>query len=245
MRPIGLLKTNTADDEAIKAISKYLLVELFPRAVAVVERNYLGITVINYLLKIPGLEPRIFYLEKEREAERTVGKMVVRNKRKVRVYGIDTSVTSREAMFRHLFQIVDELPHILRLKPLQDEIRTLQRKKTGKIEARPGFHDDILMSYLIAIYADRHEQPVMRSLIGRNRGDGEMQRSIDSVSVLNMGGEAVPSLAAIKDTGSGRAITLDEYEAREAQALSDESSSRRRRMSDMLASLNAGGDYPL
>ena len=84
-------------------------------------------------------------------AERTVGKMVVKNKRRVRVYGVDTSVGSREIMIRHLFQLVTELPHLLSYAVLQDEIRTLHRKKTGKIEARSGFHDDVLMSFFLQV----------------------------------------------------------------------------------------------
>ena len=243
MKAIGLIKTNTADDDAIKAIARYLMVELFPKSVAVIERNYLGIIVINYLLKT-GLESRLFYLEKEREAERTVGKMVVRNKRRVKVYGVDTTATSREAMFRYLFQIIDELPHTICLKTLQDEIRTLHRKKTGKIEARSGFHDDVLMSYLIAVYADRHDQPVMRQLLNKNRA-GEMAQSMDSVAVLNTGGSAVPSVAAMHSPSKGKELTLDEYEAREAKASLDNSAVGRRRMSDMLSLLNAGGDFPL
>jgi hypothetical protein len=113
MRTVGTMKTNTADDEALRAISEHVAVDLFPKSVIIVERNYLGIVVINHLLKVPGLEPRMFYLEKEKEAERTIGKMVVKSRKKVRVYGVDTTADSREAMFRHLFQIVDELPALL------------------------------------------------------------------------------------------------------------------------------------
>jgi hypothetical protein len=241
MRAIGGFKTNTADDDVVKAVARYIMEKLFPKCVAVIERNYLGIVVINYLLKVPGLEPRIYYLEKEREAERTVGKMVVRKKSKVRVYGVDTSVTSREIMFRHLFQIVDELPHLLKYKPLQEEIRTLYRKKTGKIEARSGFHDDVLMSFLLCIYADRHEQPVMRHILSKMKGV-EIAESINSISVLNIGGDVAPTPRAISgDMVNSREILIDEYESH-ANEMSQESSQRRNRMMDMVSMLNGGSD---
>ena len=245
MRTVGTMKTNTADDEALRALSEHIVVDLFPKCVVIVERNYLGIVVINHLLKVPGVEPRMFYLEKEKEAERTIGKMVVKSRKKVRVYGVDTTADSREAMFRHLFQIVDELPALLRSEAIQDEIRTLQRKKTGKIEHRSGFHDDQLMSWLIAVYADRHEQPVLRAMIGRLRTT-KVQASMDVVAALNVVGDRPPVPASM--TGRASDMTLDDYAAREAAKMADESSARRARMAALVANLNDssfGDDAPV
>jgi hypothetical protein len=238
MRTVGTMKTNTADDEALRALSEHIVVDLFPKCVVIVERNYLGIVVINHLLKVPGVEPRMFYLEKEKEAERTIGKMVVKSRKKVRVYGVDTTADSREAMFRHLFQIVDELPALLRSEAIQDEIRTLQRKKTGKIEHRSGFHDDQLMSWLIAVYADRHEQPVLRAMIGRLRTT-KVQASMDVVAALNVVGDRPPVPASM--TGRASDMTLDDYAAREATRASDETAARRARMAALVANLNDSG----
>ena len=42
MRQIGVMKTNTADDEALRIISEHLMVDLFPKSIAIIERNYLG-----------------------------------------------------------------------------------------------------------------------------------------------------------------------------------------------------------
>jgi hypothetical protein len=243
MRQVAVMKTNTADDEALRAISEHLMVDIFPKAIAVIERNYLGIVVINHLVKVPGLEPRIFYLEKEKEAERTVGKLVVKQKRKVRVYGVDTTADSREAMFRHLFQIMDEHPHLICCSAIQDEVRTLHRKKTGKIEHRAGFHDDQLMAWLIAVYADRHEQPVLRGMLGRMR-TSKVQQSMDVVAALNIVGDKAPVPAAM--TGQASDMTLDVYTAREAARSQDEATKRRNKMAAMVASLNDGftGEIP-
>ena len=231
MRTIGSARTNTADDQAICVATATIMVDLFPKAIAVVERNHLGIVVVNSLLRITGMESRVFYLDKEREAERTVGKLVVKKKRKVRVYGVDTTVESREAMLRHLFQIVDETPHLLRCASIQDEIRTLHRKKTGKIEHRPGFHDDRLMAWLIAVYAHRHDNPVLRALIGRQRSDG---KTITAISEMNLApGQAKPPVPV---------LTVEDYTG-EPDA-DREKDVRRKRMSALLSSLNGGEDIP-
>lgn len=242
MRTVGVMKTNTADDEVLRTVAEHLMVTVFPKCVAVIERNYLGIVVINHLLKVPGVEPRIFYLEKDREAERTVGKLVVRQKRKVRVYGVDTTPESREAMFRHLFQIVDEHPHLVASSAIQDEIRTLHRKKTGKIEHRAGFHDDQLMAWLLGVYAARHEQPVLQGMLGRQR-TARVQASMDVVAALNVTGlqTVTTNLAAI--TGQAQDMTLDDYARRAAEHQADEALRRRSQMAAMVASLNQGADF--
>lgn len=184
MRQIGVLRNNTTDDDQLKAIAKFIFVEMFPNSIPVIERNYLGIVLINFLVKEERIEPRLFYLEKEKVAERAIGKHVVRQKSIVRVYGVDTTADSREAMMRHLFQIVEELPHLITLESIQNEIKTLQRKKTGKIEHRSGFHDDQLMAFLIGIYADRHDQPVLRRLLARSRSV-ETSVAVNTISNLN------------------------------------------------------------
>ena len=239
MRQVAVMKTNTADDEVLRIVSEHLMVDIFPKAIAVIERNYLGIVVINHLLKVPNLEPRIFYTEKEKEAEKTVGKLVMKQKRKVRVYGVDTTTDSRDAMFRHLFQIMDEHPHLICCSTIQDEVRTLHRKKTGKIEHRPGFHDDQLMAWLIAVYAYRHEQPVMTGMLSRAR-TGRMQQSMTAIAALNVVGDRAPVPAAI--TGTADDMTLDDYTARETAKSLDENFQRRAKMAAMVAAMNSNFD---
>ena len=241
MRQIGVVRSNTADDDAVKAIATHILVDLFPNAIAVIERNYLGVVLINHLIKNERIEPRIFYLEKEKVAERTIGKQVLRTKSKVRVYGVDTTATSREVMMRHLFQIVDELPHLIALEAVQDEIRTLQRKKTGKIEHRSGFHDDRLMAWLMAVYADRHEQPVLRSLLARVNSS-RVQTAVNSVTVLNTATDVSPAAAVAAATGTQQIQGVEEYIRRAEEQRHDEAASRRRRLAGMVASLNMTGE---
>lgn len=241
LRQIGYLRTNTADDDALKAIAKHVFMDLFPKSIAVVERNYLGTVLINYLLKHLNIEDRVFYLDKDKLAEKTVGGKPIKVKRKQRVYGVDTTAISRDAMMRHLFQIVDEMPHLVRLPLIQSEIRTLYRKKTGKIEHRPGFHDDVLFSWLMTVYADKHEQPVLRGLIARQRGSA-MGARVAGISTLNSSVQrSTASLAPASSSGSG--LTMDDYIAREQERASQEApdAKRRRMMALALNALNGDG----
>jgi hypothetical protein len=237
MHAIAVLKTNTADDEVLKKVSEYIMVNLFPKSIAVIERNYLGLVVINYLLKSKNnLEPRMFYLEKEKEAERIIGKSKIKYKKRVRVYGIDTTPDSRDAMFRHLFQIIDDHPQYLQLGNLQDEIRTLQRKKTGKIEHRAGFHDDVLMSYLLGIYADRHEQPVLRGILSRMTTT-KVKESMDVISSLNTSIRQTISSHQMKNKMD--TLVMDDYIKEESIKSKDEMAKNRQKLMNMISDLNS------
>ena len=242
LSPIAYLRTKTADDDALKAIAAFIFVDLLPRSIAIVERNYLGVVLVRYLLKHPQVGSRVFYLEKEKAAEQTVGgRTVTGSKRRTRVFGIDTTADSREAMLRHLFQVVDELPHLLALGKVQDEIRTLHRKKNGKVEHRSGFHDDVLMAWLMTVYADRHEQPVLRGMLARQRG-GRTEAAVRHVASLNSQGDAVsPAMSAHQRLPD--LVTVDSYAERETVRVdTPEDAQRRRRMAAMVAMMNAASE---
>ena len=58
-------------------------------------------------------------------------------------------------MFNQILSyIVNEEPEAIICPELFDEMKTLERSTRGnKIEARQGAHDDVIMSYLIGLYA--------------------------------------------------------------------------------------------
>jgi hypothetical protein len=70
----------------------------------------------------------------------------------------------------------------------------------------------------------------------------EIAESINSISVLNIGGDVAPTPRAISgDMVNSREILIDEYESH-ANEMSQESSQRRNRMMDMVSMLNGGSD---
>jgi hypothetical protein len=259
MRAVGYLKTNTTNTESLREVAKHILKVLFTRAIAVVERNYLGVALINYLIKDASLEARLFYLKKVKVAQRTLGKSgrSLSMRTPVREYGVTTDASSREEMIRHLFQIVEQLPHLMPLKAIQDDIRTLQRKKSGKVEHRSGFHDDVLFAFLMVQYADRHSQPVLRELIARSGGVGRAEASMRVAALNEMEGVIQVRPAAAADfapAGSDEAAgvttvsTSDYVERDNARAAEPDAAARRRRETvDMINALNtgSGGRYPV
>lgn len=141
-------------EEFIKKVARF-----FPNAVFVIERNSYGLVIIQNILKNDqALRRRLYRAEvgsngtskevrmRERKAEDEGGK-------KMR-YGVDTSTKTRPIMYEDILStVVRESPEQLASEYLFGDLKTLERKRNGKIEARSGRHDDVLMACLVARYA--------------------------------------------------------------------------------------------
>lgn len=165
--PIGVFKSNTADDEDIKQVCKILVEILLPNAIYIIEKKTLGTMLIRYFREDLQAEDKLFYTVKEKIDEKTIGVGVHRNthriKKTVKVFGVDTNKASREIMIRHLFRVMNENPGIISHEFVKDEIITLERKASNKIEHRSGCHDDTVISWLLTIYAKYHVQGVINT----------------------------------------------------------------------------------
>lgn len=73
-----------------------------------------------------------------------------------KVQGFVTGPKSRNLLFATLEEMVMENIDCIYTENLVNEILTLIRKPTGKIEAGPGEHDDCVMAYLIGLYVYLH-----------------------------------------------------------------------------------------
>lgn len=145
-------------DFVIEYVNKYV-----PNAIVVPERNNAGLAFIELILK-SNIQDRLYYsIREDKTVEKidkgaSVFKKGRTSKKEIRVYGVNTTGNSRTGggsrndMMEILFMIMNERQELVNNKFLFDEIRTLYRNKSGKIEAQSGFHDDILMSYLIGLY---------------------------------------------------------------------------------------------
>ena len=134
-------------------IEKFVLTYV-PNAVVIPERNNNGIPFLERLLK-SNISSNLFYEEKNVSIETKVEKKAmyknrgIKSKTKTFVYGFNTTGTSRLKLFENLRVIINERPDLINNEYLFDEIRTLERKKTGKIEHSSSSHDDTLMAFLI------------------------------------------------------------------------------------------------
>lgn len=157
---VAEFRDNVIDTEETKFMIESLVRDYFKNSCVVVERNNVGIAILNYLMKTK-IERNLYREKKERSAEsiEQLKKELVftKSKRETVVYGIDTTGNgraqgSRDKMFELLFYIVEHETHSVGTVNLYNDIKGLERNKKGKIEHSQGGHDDSLMSYLIARY---------------------------------------------------------------------------------------------
>jgi hypothetical protein len=151
--------TSHIDTDTYRKIIYTLATFYFPHAIVVIENNSIGTPILDILMKDPAIEPRLYREEDRRMAEVTLedGK-IVKTTRKKMIYGVTTASNgqhngSRDKMFAILRDIVDTTPEAIVSPELYSELRTLQVKKNGRVEALSSAHDDLIMSYLISRYA--------------------------------------------------------------------------------------------
>lgn len=163
-KPAAVFKSNTIDTPTLTELLVELVQNFFNNAIIVPERNNMGISVIQMLLKTE-IKDNIYYSYKGQNPEgieevnpkknknTNNKKKVIKNEKRIKVYGIDTTPKTRKIMIDEILnRIVNEEPENINNEFLFNELKTLARNKNGKVEAREGFHDDVVMSYLIGMY---------------------------------------------------------------------------------------------
>ena len=130
-----------------------------PRALLVVEANR-GRQLIQYLVESP-YQSRVWYdadrmnqlLSEKTDEYGGIPQSVLTRK----CQGFITGHKSRNLLFQTLEEMVNEQIDKIFSANVVAELLTLIRKPTtGKIEAAPGEHDDMVMAYLIGLYVYLH-----------------------------------------------------------------------------------------
>ena len=173
---VGILQNNNISAVDLVDIVVEIVTRYFPSAIIVPELNHTGEVFVELMLKNhPRLEKNMFYVLKERRVEKVVQTNQrldfgppkrQTSKKEVRKYGITTTSKSRDIMINEiLFNFITDRPEIFNNRDIFNELRMLERKKNGKIEHSDNGHDDILFSYLVAIYALLYEQSSMKRFL--------------------------------------------------------------------------------
>ena len=162
--PVALFKSNNIDTVELKDLLVKLTTQLFTAGVIVPERNNHGLSLIQMLLRTE-VSNKIYWQYRDAVTDsgskndnphnKSLGysNKAVKTKKRIKVYGIDTSAKSRPIMVNDILNmIVNEKPEFVNNEFLYNDIKTLARDKKGKIAAREGCHDDIIMSYLVGLY---------------------------------------------------------------------------------------------
>ena len=187
--PVGWFANNKIDTDEFFEMICELIEEHLPRACLIIERNSYGLAIIQRLMKTK-YEKNLFFHFKKTKAEKKVGQKSTPTRTKV--YGVDTSTQSRELMIDILKKEVISNPEYFLFKRIFDEIRGLERKKTGKIEHGETSHDDVLMSYLIARYVMWYHMDVLNQYFLKMDLDKRNEK-FRQISASNEAGQTVSS----------------------------------------------------
>ena len=155
---IGNFKNSKIDTDNFRNLIKTVMTMYFSKGILIVERNSYGKNILDNLMKDPSIEPRMYKEFKDRTAEKITDKgfAAKKTKKKTWVYGVDTTGKSRNIMFDLLPSIINEETECITSPLLYEDIKNLIQLPNQKIQAAEGFHDDVLMSYLIVRYAIYH-----------------------------------------------------------------------------------------
>lgn len=172
--PTAVMYSNKMTVVDLVEVTCELLDRYFPMGIVVPELNYSGNTFMELMLKKGKYNSNLFYTIKETKAERIIQEdrdILAKAKKKYvrkekRVYGINTTAATRKIMVEDiLFNLINNKPESFNNRDIFKELKTLERKKTGKIEHSDSGHDDILMSYLIGLFAILFEQKSMKRFL--------------------------------------------------------------------------------
>ena len=162
-----------------------LIMELWkviPRGVFIIERNSVGDGIIDHLIHTPMVN-RLYYdksldlVDTKIKSNETIESILKKNSSKKSYYGVYTSTQSREDMMAILARRVNEFKEKFVSANVIRDLSRLIRKASGKIEAGPGFHDDSIMSYLIALYVYYHGNNLALFGIEKGARDEDLNNS--------------------------------------------------------------------
>ena len=118
--------------------------------------NGFGSSVLQMLLKT-SIKKNLYYEIKDRMTEEVFDGTAVRRKtRKVKVYGGTSTKQTRNLLIELLHQRVQHHRDKFNSKEIYDELCTMVVKPNGKTEHADDAHDDLVFSYLWALYVFYH-----------------------------------------------------------------------------------------
>jgi len=128
----------------------------FVKIVQVVARSYPGIIVVestggygNQVLEQLGISELSTMLYKETRGPQTI------------VPGLSNNAKTRPLMIDALYSYINQYPESVRSKRLALELTGLVSKKSGKIEADIGCHDDLALATACCFYVRKYDPPVL------------------------------------------------------------------------------------
>lgn len=136
---------------------EYLVKSYFTRPIITIERNRNGGTLIHFVSENPNLK-RFLYHTPEATSDQNLYKEKLDEKgfiedeiSRTKYYGINTVTNTRQVMMKILVDAMHFSKESLATQGIVEDICNLVEIR-GKIQAGAGKHDDLIMSWCIAMY---------------------------------------------------------------------------------------------
>lgn len=139
-----------------------------------------GASLIAKLKEPGGIKENLYYEVKERVMEETSDELgrPIRVKRKTKVYGLDSSKGSRDLLIEILRERMERHKDKMPSPTMYDELSKMVVKKNGKVEHSDNSHDDLVFSYLMALYV-WYEGKYLKENFNIDKGVIKTEDSVD------------------------------------------------------------------
>lgn len=150
---IGILRNTKMDTDDLSDAIYTIATTIARKCVICIERNNSGSTVISRLRKMPEIEPKLYReLNLDEMKQKMKDGYIVDNNVTAANYGIWTDGHKRAEMHDTLARFVKNYKDRIAASEIVEEIRALVFIK-GRVDHQVGKHDDIVMGYLMGIWA--------------------------------------------------------------------------------------------
>lgn len=150
---VGIFRNNRIDTDDLADVIESLANSIARNSVICIERNNVGSTVISKLLK-KGLRHMLYKeLNIDDLKQKLSNGIVIDREASLAEYGIWTDAVKRTNMHEVLNRFVLHFKERICANEFVEELKTLELTKSGRVDHAPGKHDDIIMAYLMAIWA--------------------------------------------------------------------------------------------
>jgi hypothetical protein len=163
---VGTLRSNARTLTSNTTSFTYAFIDImrmFPEAIAAIERNNMGIAIIDNIMTLaPDLIDRMYSSDFEPE-QKSVNESIplsyneninlLRKNNRVIAYGFATTKPRRDQMMSELLGIIiNELYDVIHDNDIFVELNNIIRNSKGRIDHRLGQHDDLLFGWLIGLW---------------------------------------------------------------------------------------------
>lgn len=152
-RVCATLNCNFIPADDLAEVIYELVTKYMPNAIINIERNGgFGVSVIQRLCKT-SVKRNLYWEVKDKIIEETYdGVRMNKSPRKVKVYGLDSTKNVRARLIEILMERVMYHKDKFVAPIIHNEMKSMQIKKSGKVEHSDNSHDDQVFSYLMALY---------------------------------------------------------------------------------------------